>query len=168
MLTSTQSDILPRLTNNFGQPATWKSKNGATCSLWTTNLPFEIISPHDGGNDVHIRRTLEDRRHLRTVPVVLIADSDDPTKSRVVGPHEPYIVRKLNTTSVLNLIGQARQLNTRPAAAFLEREFRRLDESVLPASESKNSLHLTTSGLVSDNTRPTRNTSKPPPKTSGA
>ena len=137
MLTSTQSNLLHRLTENFGQPAEWKSKTGTNCSLWTTNLPFEIISPQEGGNDVHIRRTLENRRHLRTVPVVLIADSDDPTKSRVVGPHEPYIVRKLNTTSVLNLIGQARQLNTRPAAAFLEREFRRLDESVLPGIRVK-------------------------------
>ncbi len=137
MLTATQSDVLARLTDNFGRGASWKSRTGAKCTLWTTNFPFEIISPHDGGNDVHIRRTLEDRRHLRTVPVILLADADDPTKSRVVGPHEPYIVRKLNTTSVLNLIDHARQLNTRPAAAFLEREFRRLDESVLPGIRVK-------------------------------
>lgn len=140
MLSTTQSSLLPRLTDNFGQPATWKSKTGAECSLWTTNLPFEIIAPHDGGNDVHIRRTLEDRRHLRTVPVILLADSDDPTKTRVVGPHEPYIVRKLNTTSVLNLIDHARQLNTRPAAAFLEREFLRLYKSVLPGIRVKDLL----------------------------
>ena len=137
MLTSTQSDILRRLTDNFGQPANWNSKTGTNCSLWTTNLPFEIISPQEGGNDVHIRRTLENRRHLRTVPVILLADSDDPPKTRVVGPHEPYTVRKLNTTSVLNLIDHARQLNTRPAAAFLEREFLRLDKSVLPGIRVK-------------------------------
>ena len=137
MLATAQSDTLPRLTDSFGQGTQWKSKTGATCSLWTTNLPFEIIAPHDGGNDVHIRRTLEDRRHLRTVPVVLLADSDDPAKIRVVGPHEPYIVRNLNTVSVLNLIEHARPLSTRPAAAFLERELRRLDESVLPGIRVK-------------------------------
>ncbi len=137
MPTSTQSELLYRLTENFGNPTDWKSKTGANCALWTTNLPFEIVYPHDGGNDVHIRRTLEDRRHLRTVPVVLLADSDDPTKMRVVGPHEPYVVRQLNSTSVLNLIERARQLSTRPAVAFLEREFRRLDESVLPGIRVK-------------------------------
>ncbi len=137
MLTATQSDLLHRLADTFNQGTDWKSKTGANCILWTANHPFEIIFPHDGGNDVHIRRTLEDRRHLRTVPVVLLADSDEPDKTRVVGPHEPYIVRKLNTSSVLNLIDHARQLNTRPAAAFLEREFRRLDESVLPGIRVK-------------------------------
>ncbi len=137
MLTSTQSDLLPRLTDNFGAVANWNSKTGANCALWTANLPFEIIFPHDGGNRVHIRRTLEDRRHLRTVPVILLADSDDTTKIRVVGPHEPYIVRELNTNAVFNLIDHARTLSTPQAARFLEREFRRLDESVLPGIRVK-------------------------------
>ncbi len=125
------STIASRLRAQLGPASSWKSKSGANCSLWT-HLQFEIIATHEYASDVQLRRTLEDRKHLRAQPVVLIADSDDADKVRIVGPHEPFVVRKLNTTSVLDLIEHAGSLNRRQAASFLERELRRLDESVLP------------------------------------
>ena len=133
--TDNESRIASRLISQFGESIDWKSTTGANCALWA-NLPVEIIAPHiaprEDARGVQLRRTLEDRKHRRATPVILIADSDEPNKVRIVGPHPPYVVRKLNTASVLDLIERSRHLTQNRAAAVLERELRRLDESVLP------------------------------------
>ena len=55
----------------------------------------------------------------------------------MLGPQAPFVPHDLDSTAVLNIIETAGNMSARQAASFLEREFRRLAESVLPGIRVK-------------------------------
>ena len=136
MLSTVQSNLTPRLTASLGNSTGWQSKTGDRCHLWLTRS-FEIIVPKNGARDSRLRQILEDRKHLRAATVILLAESDIGDRVRVLGPQAPFVPHDLDPTAVLNIIETARNMSARQAASFLEREFRRLAESVLPGIRVK-------------------------------
>ena len=136
MLSTIESDLTQRLTASLGNSTDWQSKTGDRCNLWFTRS-FEIIAPKNGVRDSRLRQILEDRKHLRAATVILLAESDTGDRVRVLGPQAPFVPHDLDSTAVLNIIETAGNMSARQAASFLEREFRRLAESVLPGIRVK-------------------------------
>ena len=136
MLSTIQSNLIPRLTASLGNSTNWQSKTGDACHLWLAPS-FEVIAPKNGARDSRLRQILEDRKHLRAATVILITESDTNDRVRVLGPQAPFVPHDLDSTSVHNVIETARNFSARQAASFLEREFRRLAESVLPGIRVK-------------------------------
>ena len=134
MLSTIQSNLIPRLTASLGNSTNWQSKTGDACHLWLAPS-FEVIAPKNGARDSRLRQILEDRKHLRAATVILLADTGE--RVRVLGPQAPFVPHDLDSTAVLNIIEPARNMSARQAASFLEREFRRLAESVLPGIRVK-------------------------------
>ena len=136
MLSTIQSSLIPRLTASLGNSTNWQSKTGDPCHLWLAPS-FEVIAPKNGARDSRLRQILDDRKHLRAATVILLADSDTADRVRVLGPQAPFVPHDLDSTAVLNIIESARNMSARQAASFLEREFRRLEESVMPGIRVK-------------------------------
>ncbi|MDE2962946.1 MAG: hypothetical protein OXU26_03470 [Acidobacteriota bacterium] len=82
----------------------------------------------------------EDRKGRQPYAVVALAPSDDPDKLQVAGPQDARPVRQLPAHRVYDLLVQSRGRAPREAAAFLTREFSRLEEAVVPGVRVKDLL----------------------------
>jgi len=71
----------------------------------------------------------------------LLAPLDDESKVCVAGPQDARPIRDLPAGRILDLLEANCSMPSREAAAFLAREFRRLDEAVVPGLRDKD--HLT-------------------------
>ena len=149
-MTSSAVDPAPsRIEATFGRGRVWRSNAGALTTVWETPT-YHLLRSDDVASDVELRRIWEDRKGRQAYPVVLLAPSDDASKVRVAGPQDARPVRELPGHRVLELLERSRRLATREAASFLEREFRRLDEAVVPGIRVKD---LLTSHFVRDRLR---------------
>ena len=87
-----------------------------------------------------LRRLWEDRKGHHAFAVILLAPSDDSAKVRVIGPQAARPVRELPAGPVLALVDKSRDPLAREATPFLDREFRRLEEFVVPGLRVKDLL----------------------------
>lgn len=101
---------------------------------------MEVIACATTLREGELRRSHSDRRARRVATVVALSPSLSDTKVRVAGPIEPIAVRELDKSKVLGIIEQARRLSQHQSAVLLEREFRRLDEAVVPGVRVKDLL----------------------------
>ena len=83
----------------------------------------------------------EDRKGHQAFAVILLAPSDDSAKVRVIGPQAARPVRERPAGPVLALRDKSRDALAREATPFLDREFSRLEEFVVPGLRVKD--HLT-------------------------
>ena len=87
-----------------------------------------------------LRRLWEDRKGRQAFAVILLAPSNDSAKVRVIGPQAARPVRELPAGPVLALLDKSRDSLAREATPFLDREFRRLKEFVVPGLRVKDLL----------------------------
>lgn len=126
------------IADTFGESRPWTSKSGQhQCNLWLNNA-YELISPINNQlSDAQIRSLVEERAGHRPVNVILVTDADTKDDLRIVGPNNPLIARQLATPQVIDLLRNAQNMQQRDAASFIERELRRIEESVLPGIRVK-------------------------------
>lgn len=126
------------IANTFGESRPWTPKSGQNqCNLWLNNA-YELISPINNQlSDAQIRSLVEERAGHRPVNVILVTDADTKDDLRIVGPNNPLIARQLATPQVIDLLRNAKNMQQRDAASFIERELRRIEESVLPGIRVK-------------------------------
>ena len=124
--------------NTFGESRPWTPKSGQNqCNLWL-NDAYELISPLNNQlSDAQIKRLVEERAGNRPANVILITDADTKDDLRIVGPNKPLIARQLATPQVMELLRNAKNMQPRDAASLIERELRRIEESVLPGIRVK-------------------------------
>ena len=91
-------------------------------------------------SETELRRLWEDRKGPRAYSLILLAPSDDPSKVRVIGPQDARPMRELPAGRVLALLDKSRDPLAREATPFLDREFRRLEEFVVPGLRVKDLL----------------------------
>ena len=126
------------IADTFGESRPWTPKSGQNqCNLWLNNA-YELISPINNQlSDAQIRNLVEERAGHRPVNVILVTDADTKDDLRIVGPNRPLIARQLATPQVIDLLRSAKNMQRRDAASFIERELRRIEESVLPGIRVK-------------------------------
>ena len=126
------------IADTFGESRPWTPKSGQhQCNLWLNNT-YELISPINNQlSDAQIRNLVEERAGHRSVNVILVTDADTKDDLRIVGPNRPLIARQLATPQVIDLLRNAKSMQQRDAASFIERELRRIEESVLPGIRVK-------------------------------
>ena len=133
------SKTLGRLKATFGPGHMWTSQAGSSALVWETSS-CHILWADGTANDVELRRLWEARKGHQPYPVVLLAPSDDGSKVRVAGPQDARPVRELPSGHVLDLLETSRSMAARESASFLAREFRRLEEAVVPGLRVKDLL----------------------------
>ena len=136
-----QSTLIDDLARKLGTPRLWKSKSKREFRLWLQGSDgVEVIACGTTLSEGQLRRLHSDRRGRRSATVVALCPSLSDAKVRVAGPIEPLVVRDLDRGKVVRIIEQARTMSQHRSAVFIEREFRRLEESVVPGVRVKDLL----------------------------
>ncbi len=139
MTASTTSQIQARLEETFGAGRAWTSRHGAAAMAWETPA-YRLLWGGSAASEGALRRLWEEGNGRQAHPVVALAATADPAQVQVAGPQDARPVRKLPVNRVLDLLVQSRGFTVRVAAAFLAREFSRLEESVVPGLRVKDLL----------------------------
>ena len=139
MKTPTTGQIPACLEATFGFGHSWISQVGSVVTVWETSS-YHLLWVDSTVGDTELRRLWRARKGHQAYPVVLLAPADDEFRVRVTGPQDDQPVRELPVGRVLNLLEASRSKATREAASFLTREFRRLEEVVLPGLRVKDLL----------------------------
>lgn len=136
-----QSTLIDDLARKLGTPRVWKSKSGREFRLWIQGSDgVEVIACGTTLSEGELRRAHSDRRGRRTAAVVTLCPSLSDSKVRIAGPIEPLAVRDLDGGKVVGIIEKARTMSQHRSAVFIEKEFRRLEESVVPGVRVKDLL----------------------------
>ena len=123
----------------FGPGRAWTSRSDASATAWETPT-FHLLWSAEETTETALRRLWEDRKGRQPYAVVALAPSEDPDKLQVAGPQDARPVRQLPTHRVFDLLELSRSKSPREAAAFLTREFSRLEEAVVPGVRVKDLL----------------------------
>ena len=139
----------------FGPGRSWTSPSDGTATAWETPS-FHLLRADGATSDAVVHRLWVARKGHQPYPVVLLAPSDDGSKVRVAGPQDARPVRELPSGRVLDLLEASRSMAARESASFLAREFRRLEEAVVPGLRVKDLLtpHFVRSRLRSPINKP--------------
>ena len=136
-----QTTLIDDLARKLGTPRVWKSKSGREFRLWIQGSDgVEVMACGTTLSEGELRRSHSDRRGRRTATVVTLCPSLSDAKVRVAGPIEPLAVRDLDRGKVVGIIEQARTMSQHRSAVFIEKELRRLEESVVPGVRVKDLL----------------------------
>ena len=140
-MTSTYADsTLHQLESAFGEGHEWVPKSGGpTAVAWETPA-FHLLWCATAITDSQMRTLWEARKGRQAYSVVLLASSDEASRVRVSGPQDARPVRVLPDARVVELLTSAKDMAQREAAAFLAREFGRLEEAVVPGLRVKDLL----------------------------
>ena len=128
-----------RLEAAFGGGTAWTPEAGGSAVAWETPA-YHLVWAAAAGTEAALRKVWEARKGRQAYPVVVLAPSDDASTVRVVGPQDARPVRKLPAGRVLDLLEASHGRKAREAAAFLTREFTRLEEAVVPGLRVKDLL----------------------------
>lgn len=123
---------------HFGEGRAWTGQPGLTATVWET--PAYQLLWSDGGSEADLWRLWRTRKGHRNWVVVLLAATGFAGRVRVIGPQEVRPVREFPAESVLRLVTACRDRAPREAAAFLAREFDRLEEAAAPGVRVKDLL----------------------------
>ena len=140
-MTSTYADsTLNHLESVFGEGHEWAPQSGGpTAVAWETSA-FHLMWCPTAIADSQMRTLWEARKARQAYSVVLLASSDEASRVRVSGPQDARPVRALPDARVVELLTSAKDMAQREAAAFLAREFGRLEEAVVPGLRVKDLL----------------------------
>ena len=140
-MTSTYAaSTLNQLESVFGEGREWSHQSdGPTAVAWETSA-FHLLWCATMASDTEVRRLWEARKGHQAFPVVLLVPSDEDSRVRVSGPQDARPIRVLPDARVVELLSSAKDLAQREAAAFLAREFGRLEEAVVPGLRVKDLL----------------------------
>ncbi len=139
MTSPTANQTYARLEAAFGEGRRWTSQARSSATVWETPV-YHLMWSDGASSETELRRLWETRKGRQAYPVVLLAPSDDESKVRVAGPQDARPIRELPAGRVLDLLEMSRGLAAREAAAFLAREFSRLEEAVVPGLRVKDLL----------------------------
>ena len=131
--------VRARLEAAFGVGNAWMSEAGGSAVAWETPA-YHLVWSAAAGTEAALRKVWEARKGRQAYPVVVLAPSDDASTVRVVGPQDARPVRELPAGRVLDLLEASSGRKAREAAAFLTREFTRLEEAVVPGLRVKDLL----------------------------
>ena len=131
--------VRARLEAAFGVGNPWMSEAGRSAVAWETPA-YHLVWSAAAGTEAALRKVWEARKGRQAYPVVVLAPSDDASTVRVVGPQDARPVRELPAGRVLDLLEASSGRKAREAAAFLTREFTRLEEAVVPGLRVKDLL----------------------------
>ena len=128
-----------RLEAVFGPGRDWRPSQSASATAWESPT-YHLLWSDQAHSESALRRLWEARKGLQAFAVVALAPSDDSSKVLVAGPQYAGPVRELPNERVIDLLEKSRGLAPREAAAFLTREFSRLEEAVVPGLRVKDLL----------------------------
>ena len=139
MVSTAGNGVTAELKAAFGSGRPWTSPAGSSATIWET-AAYHLMWSAGAFSETELRRSWEDRKGRQAFAVILLAPSDDPSKIRVIGPQAARPMRELPAGRVLALLQKSRGFVVREAASFLAREFRRLEEFVVPGLRVKDLL----------------------------
>ena len=139
MVSTAGNSLTAELEAAFGSGRPWTSPAGSSATIWET-ATYHLMWAAGDLSEPNLRRLWEDRKGHQAFAVILLAPSDDSANVRVIGPQAARPMRQLPAGRVLALLQKSRGLVAREAASFLGREFRRLEEFVVPGLRVKDLL----------------------------
>ena len=128
-----------RLEAVFGPGRDSRPSQSASATAWESPT-YHLLWSDRAHSESALRRLWEARKGLQAFAVVALAPSDDSSKVLVAGSQYARPVRELPNERVIDLLEKSRGLAPREAAAFLTREFSRLEEAVVPGLRVKDLL----------------------------
>lgn len=136
-MTQAISDVPRSLETVFGPGRAW-TDGGLPAIAWVTE-PYHILWS-DSKHRTKLQK-LWNARHKHTAnPVILLAASEVASKVLVIGPRNTKHIRDLAAERVLNLLTNAQSYSARKVASYLEGEFARMEEAVVPGLHVKDLL----------------------------
>ena len=139
MVSTAGNSLTAELEAAFGSGRPWASPSGSPATIWESTA-YHLMWAAGPSTETVLRRLWEERKGRQAFAVILLAPSDDPSKIRVIGPQDARPMRELPAGRVLALLEKSRGFVVREAASFLAREFRRLEEFVVPGLRVKDLL----------------------------
>lgn len=123
---------LNELESALGPGTTWRPEDDSVAMVWLLEN-FDVVFVDEQVRDSALRSVWRARSGGGARPVVVLTQSADEQKIRVLGPQDPQSpVRDLPFGALLALLDEARSMPRRQAASVLAAEFLRLDESGIP------------------------------------
>ena len=139
MTTPTTIEVPSRIEAVFATGVPWISPSDVLATAW--ELPaYHLIWSDQVASESEIRTLWHDRKGRQVYSVVVLAPAHNAGIVQVSGPQDARPVRELPAERVLDLLQTASSMPTRQAAAFLAREFGRLEDSVVPGLKIKDLL----------------------------
>lgn len=127
-----QRSIASQIQSVFGPGTSWRPDQNLETTVWPLQN-YDVVWSDEASKDSTLRSVWNARSRGSAQPVIVIGQSSDKGKVRVLGPQDPHSpIRALPIEPLLQLLEEARTLPRRQAAAFLASEFIRLDESGIP------------------------------------
>ena len=139
MTSPAANQIISRVEATFPNSVPWTSSSNVLATAW--ELPaYHLVWSDEVSSEVEIRGLWEDRKGHQAYSVILLTPGQNKGNVRVAGPQDARPVRELPAERVLELLQTAAPMVVRQAAAFLAREFSRLEDSVVPGLRVKDLL----------------------------
>ena len=109
--------------------------------LWaSTGLGFEVIASSGAVGATKLKRAHAERKGNRAATVIALGETLSEGKVEVAGPLDPVIVREMDADKLVGILRRAGAKSAHQSAGLLERELRRLEESVVPGVRVKDLL----------------------------
>ena len=130
-----------RLASGLGEPNSKVGLSGLRWDLWASSRRgYEIIANSGAVSESKLKRAYAERKGNRAAAVIALSTTLEDGKLQVAGPLDPVTVRELDTDKVLDILARAGDGSAHQSAGLLERELRRLEESVVPGVRVKDLL----------------------------
>ena len=130
-----------RLASGLGEPNSKVGLLGLRWDLWASSRRgYEIIANSGAVSESKLKRAYAARKGNRAAAVIALSTTLEDGKLQVAGPLDPVTVRELDTDKVLDILARAGDGSAHQSAGLLERELRRLEESVVPGVRVKDLL----------------------------
>ena len=130
-----------QLASGLGEPNGSLMLQGLRWDLWASSrLGFEVVASSGAMGETKLKGARAERKGNRAATVIALSTTLDDGKVQVAGPLDPVKVREIETVKMLDILRLAGDKSVHQSASFLERELRRLEESVAPGVRVKDLL----------------------------
>ena len=130
-----------QLASGLGEPNGSLRLQGLRWDLWASpRLGFEVVASSGAMGETKLKGARAERKGNRAATVIALSTTLDDGKVQVAGPLDPVKVRDIETAKMLDILRLAGDKSVHQSASFLERELRRLEESVAPGVRVKDLL----------------------------
>ena len=130
-----------QLASGLGEPNGSLRLQGLRWDLWASSrLGFEVVASSGAMGESRLKGARAERKGNRAATVIALSTTLDDGKVQVAGPLDPVKVREIETAKMLDILRLAGDKSVHQSASFLERELRRLEESVAPGVRVKDLL----------------------------
>ena len=130
-----------QLASGLGEPNGSLRLQGLRWDLWASpRLGFEVVASSGAMGETKLKGARAERKGNRAATVIALSTTLDDGKVQVAGPLDPVKVREIETAKMLDVLRLAGDKSVHQSAGFLERELRRLEESVAPGVRVKDLL----------------------------